>query len=252
MICAFVLILHLNALMMLLYSVKSKCVFMKKNENGTGRIKKPWPTKKAMEQVYKMKLWGDNTSDFYSGIGSHHPEIINPYIEVLTSFLTSFKSPISVCDLGCGDFNIGKELVKYTESYVAVDIVSDLIERNKQKFKEENLEFYCSDIAVDDLPSGDCALLRQVLQHLSNTEVLSIVRKLKDFKYIILTEHIPEGDFVPNKEIISGQGIRLKKQSGLNLLAPPFNFKVKKEKQLLSISLNDAKGLIVTSLYEVF
>lgn len=108
------------------------------------------------------------------------------------------------------------------------------------------------DIAVDDLPSGDCALLRLVLQHLSNAQVQSILSKLTDYKYVILTEHLPEGDFIPNKEIISGQGIRLKKQSGLNLLAPLFSFKVKEEKQLLSVVLNDRKGIIVTTVYTIF
>ena len=136
---------------------------MKKKENNFKRIKKPWPTKEAMEQVYEMKLWGANKSDFYSGEGSHHSEIVIPYIAVVTSFLTSFKKPLVVCDLGCGDFNIGKELVSHTQNYVAVDIVTDLIAHHKEKFKAENLEFHCLDIAVDDLPSGDCALLRQVL-----------------------------------------------------------------------------------------
>ena len=225
---------------------------MKNKESGTKIIKKPWPTKDVMEQVYEMKLWGDNKSVFYSGVGSHHHYIINPYIAILTSFLTSFKNPLTVCDLGCGDFNVGKELVKHTKKYVAIDIVKDLIEYNKEKFKEENLEFYCLDIAVDDLPSGDCALLRQVLQHLSNAEVQRIVNKLSDFKFVIITEHVPEGDFVPNKEIISGQGIRLKKQSGLNLFAAPFNFKVKEEKQLLSVNLNDCEGVLVTTLYKIF
>jgi SAM-dependent methyltransferase len=218
----------------------------------TKKVKKPWPTKEAMEQVYEMKLWGDNQSDFYSGVGSHHLEIVHPYIETVKSFLQSFKNPLVVCDLGCGDFNVGKELVKHTKKYVAVDIVTDLIAHNKEKFIEENLEFQCLDIAVDDFPSGDCALLRQVLQHLSNFEVQNIVSKLTDFKYVILTEHLPEGDFEPNKDIISGQGIRLKKQSGLNLLASPFNFKVKAEKQLLSVALNDCKGVIVTTMYEIF
>ncbi len=225
---------------------------MNKKENGTKRIKKPWPTKDAMEQVYKMKLWGDNKSDFYSGIGSHHPELVSPYLDVLTSFLKSFKSPLVVCDLGCGDFNIGKELVKHTKKYVGVDIVKELIVHNRNFFKEDNLEFQCLDIAVDDLPSGDCAVLRQVLQHLSNAEVQSVMSKLTGFKYIILTEHLPAGDFTPNKEIISGQGIRLKRQSGLNVLAPPFNFKVKEEKQLLSVVLNEGKGIIVTTFYKMF
>jgi len=223
-----------------------------KKENGTKRVKKPWPTKDAMEQVYAMKLWGDNKSDFYSGVGSHNPNIVNPYIDTLSSFLTSFKSPLVVCDLGCGDFNVGNQLVKHAKKYVAVDIVADLIDNNKKKYKAENLEFYCLDIAVNDLPSGDCALLRQVLQHLSNAEIQSIVRKLTDYKYVIVTEHLPQGDFLPNKEIISGQGTRLKKQSGLNLLAPPFNFKVKEVKQLLSVNLNDRKGVIVTTIYKIF
>jgi SAM-dependent methyltransferase len=221
-------------------------------KKGSKRTKKPWPTKDAMEQVYEMNLWGGNRSGFYSGDGSHHSEIINPYLDVVITFLRSFKSPLRVCDLGCGDFNVGKELVKYTKKYIAVDIVKDLIDHNKSLFKDENLEFQCLDIAVDDLPSGDCVLLRQVLQHLSNAEIQSIVSKLDDFKYVILTEHIPEGDFIPNKDIISGQGTRLKKQSGLDVLASPFNLKVKEENILSSVTLDDGKGVIVTTLYEMY
>ncbi len=225
---------------------------MKKKESKAIRRKKPWPTKDAMEQVYEMKLWGSNSSGFYSGTGSHQSEIVQPYLDVIRSFLTTFEEPLVVCDLGCGDFNVGKELVKYTKSYVAVDIVENLIERNKKEFKEENLEFYCMDIAVDDLPLGDCALIRQVLQHLSNAEVHRILTKVSDYKYVIITEHIPKGDFIPNKEIISGQGTRIKKQSGIDVLASPFDFVIKEKKELLSVVLNDGKGIIKTTLYKVF
>ena len=214
--------------------------------------KEPWPTKAAMEQVYKLNLWGNNNTAFYSGDGSHNSEIVKPYIEVVISFLSAFKTPLVVCDLGCGDFNIGNQLVKHTKSYVAVDIVPNLIAHNKKTFKAENLEFQCLDIAVDNLPVGDCVLIRQVLQHWSNTEIQRVVAKLEAFKYVILTEHLPNGDFEPNKDIISGQGIRLKKQSGVNLLESPFNLKVKDEKQLLSIPLKNNKGDIVTTLYKLF
>ena len=146
---------------------------------------------------------------------------------------------------------MGNKLVKYTRKYIAADIVEDLIERNKKLFNEDNLEFRCLDIAVDELPSGDCAIGRQVLQHLSNDEVGSILNKLTDFKYVILTEHVPEGDFIPNKNIISGQGTRLKKQSGLDVSAPPFELKVKEEKLLLSQPSEDGNGLIVTTLYNM-
>ena len=146
-----------------------------------------WPTKKVMDQIYEKKLWGGQSKDFYSGEGSHLPEFVSPYVESVRSFLTSFKDPLTVCDLGCGDFNVGKQLVPFTKKYVAVDIVADLIEYNQKTFKAENLEFQCLDIAEADLPTADCVFLRQVLQHLSNAEVQRIVEKLPQYKYIILT-----------------------------------------------------------------
>jgi hypothetical protein len=227
-------------------------MYMKQKGYESKRIKNSWPTKQAMEQVYEMKLWGSNNSSFYSGSGSHQLEIVKPYIAAVTLFLTSFKTPIIVCDLGCGDFNVGKELVKHTKTYNAIDIVAPLIAFNKENFKEPNLEFYCLDIASDELPLGDCAIVRQVLQHLSNTEVQRVMHKLIGFKYVILTEHVPEGDFTPNKDIISGQGIRLKKKSGINLRASPFHLKVEEERQLVSYVLKDARGIILTTIYKLF
>ena len=225
----------------------------KKDEEDTSkRIKKSWPTKDAMEQVYAMKLWGRNSCNFYSGEGSHLPEIVSPYVEVVTGFLRSFEPPLVVCDLGCGDFNVGRQLIASSKKYIAIDIVTDLIAYNRSIFKAENLEFRCLDIAVDELPKADCVLVRQVLQHLSNAEIKRILSKLADFKYVVLTEHIPEGDFEPNIDIISGQGTRLKKKSGVQLLEAPFHFKVKEEKQVLAIPLETEKGVIVTTLYTVF
>jgi hypothetical protein len=48
--------------------------------------KKPWPTKDAMVQIYEQNLCGGETSEFYSGLGSHHPETVEPYIAVVTPF----------------------------------------------------------------------------------------------------------------------------------------------------------------------
>ena len=138
---------------------------MANQTNKPIKPKTPWPTKDAMEQIYEKKLWGEGDTGFYSGEGSHNSEIIEPYINAVSGFLKSFKDPLTVCDLGCGDFNVGKELMKYPKKYIAIDIVPKLIERNKEEFQSENLEFQCLDIAVDELPEGDCAIIRQVLQH---------------------------------------------------------------------------------------
>ncbi len=214
--------------------------------------KKPWPTKGVMTQIYEKHLWGGNEFDFYSGSGSHKPKIINPYLKAIITFLKTKNNHLTVCDLGCGDFNIGKQLTKYSKKYIAIDIVKTLVNRNKKLYKEDNLEFYCLDITKDELPKGDCIILRQVLQHLSNTEIQKVAKKIEVYKYVILTEHIPLGDFSPNKDIVTGQGIRLKLNSGVNILEDPFNFKVKEKKQLSEIILENNKGRIVTTLYKVF
>jgi hypothetical protein len=218
----------------------------------TKKTKTPWPTKDVMNQIYDMKLWGGNAFDFYSGDGSHNPKIINPYLDAIKAFLKSYNNSLVVCDLGCGDFNIGKHLTKYSKKYIAVDIVEKLINRNQELYKRDNLEFLCLDITKDELPKADCIILRQVLQHLSNAEIENIIKKIAFYKYIILTEHIPSDNFIANKDIISGQGIRLKQDSGVNLLIAPFNLKFKEEKILEEHILENNKGRIVTTLYKMF
>jgi hypothetical protein len=96
------------------------------------------------------------------------------------------------------------------------------------------------------LLDADCVIIRQVLQHLSNAEVQKVVDKLDQFQYILLTEHLPEGNFIPNLDIIAGQGIRLKKNSGINVLGAPFNLKIIEQKEISRITSSDFKGEIVT------
>jgi hypothetical protein len=204
-----------------------------------------------MEQIYEQNLWGGNPGEFYSGDGSHHPAMVEPYLKAVTHFLRSFHPPLTVCDLGCGDFTIGKLLVPNTREYIAIDIVEDLIAWHKKNNALEHVSFHCMDIARNSLPQADCIILRQVLQHLSNEEIKAMVKKLSNYTYVLVTEHLPEGDFEPNMDIISGQGIRLKKQSGVDLLAPPFLLKVKEAKELVAVPSTTGKGVVSTNLYTI-
>lgn len=214
--------------------------------------KQAWPTKAAMEQIYEKHLWGVAKTPFYSGEGSHNPDLVEPYIKAVSSFLQSFDPPLTVCDLGCGDFNIGKQLLPFTAEYHAVDIVPSLIAYNQNCYKADKLQFSCLDIATDALPQADCAIIRQVLQHLSNREVLQISKKLSAYNYVIVTEHVPAGPFESNKDIISGQGIRIKQHSGVDLLKAPFNLRVKRVTLLVSIPLNNMGELIQTNVFQMF
>lgn len=203
-----------------------------------------------MDVIYREKLWGGKKHDFYSGSGSHLEEIVNPYIQAISSFLDSFEDKLVVCDLGCGDFNVGSNLVSFSKDYVGVDIVEDLIERNKQKFKAEKLRFECLDIVTDTIPPADCILARQVLQHLTNDEVTKVLAKLKNYKYLIITEHVPFGDFVPNKDKKTGPGTRLYDASGVDVAMPPFNLRPVAQKELLRLDFGRKRTQIVTTLYQ--
>jgi hypothetical protein len=56
----------------------------------------------------------------------------------------------------------------------------------------------CLDAAgIEPLPQAELCLIRQVFQHLSNTQISAILTKLEVLPYIIVTEHQPsDGDFV--------------------------------------------------------
>ncbi|WP_405247994.1 class I SAM-dependent methyltransferase [Cellulophaga sp. Asnod2-G02] len=222
---------------------------MKEEENQSN--KKRWPTKAVMAQIYEEHLWGGQEFDFYSGEGSHDKAIITPYIKEVSAFLNSFESPLIICDVGCGDFNVGKQLLAYTQKYIAIDIVPALIERNKIKFKDDKLSFLCLDICKEDLPVADCIFVRQVLQHLSNSEIQSFLSKLKSYKYVVLTEHVPLGNFVPNKDMVTSMGNRVKKNSGVAILELPFNFKALTSYVLVQVVLKDASS-IQTVVYQNF
>ncbi len=212
--------------------------------------KKPWPTLDVMKQIYKENLWGESKEedDFYSGDGSHNTVFVTPYINSVVSFLESSEEKLVVCDLGCGDFNIGALLYPHCYKYIGVDIVPELIERNR--FKYPQIDFHCLDISSEALPKADVAIVRQVLQHLSNIEIARIAIKLLNYKYIIITEHVPDEPYVANKDIISGRGIRLKLKSGVDLTKPPFCLSFLKKKELLSIPDNQWKGVIKTTLIQ--
>lgn len=201
-----------------------------------------------MGRIYKHKLWGGKKYDYYSGFGSHSKKVVKPYVKTIGGFLKTHEKQLAVCDLGCGDFNVGNQLVEFSESYIGVDVVPDLVERNKKQFQNSKLSFTCLDIINDDLPFADCVLVRQVLQHLSNSDILKLAAKLQKYSFAIVTEHLPKKKFVPNLDKLTGANIRLSNNSGVVLHEAPFSIPAKQKEELLRIKYN--KGLIVTTLYQ--
>jgi SAM-dependent methyltransferase len=213
------------------------------------------PSVDVFSAVYNESKWGRQSgTDFYSGSGSHRSDLVLPYVNAASAFLSSLPERPSVADLGCGDFNIGRQLRQYCGRYVACDLVPELIERNVTTFSDLGVEFKCLDIAQDDLPDAEVVFLRQVLQHLDNNKILAVVQQLYRYQFIIVTEHLPaQATFLANKDKRTGSMIRLFSDSGVVLTEAPFNLRVKAETVLCSVpeALDRRPGIIKTTLYEL-
>jgi SAM-dependent methyltransferase len=189
--------------------------------------------KQIFSDIYKNRRWGtDNKSEFYSGDGSDEEYSI-PYVRVISDFIEQ-NGVRTVVDLGCGDFRVGKRIIQLNKiKYIGVDVVEDLIRYNSETSKEGDIQFLYADIVRDTLPEGDLCLLRQVLQHLSNRDIKTILRKCKKYKHLIVTEHQPiHLTDAPNIDKEPNGSIRYYSGSGVYLDKPPYN---KRIKELLNV-----------------
>ena len=183
------------------------------------------PVDQVFAKIYADREWGrGGDAKFYSGAGSHAPEIVAPYVRAVTEYLQGLQSKPVIVDLGCGDFNVGKIFVDYASEYHACDIVPELQEHNRVNYGRAGLHFPCINIIDDALPDGDIVFIRQVLQHLGNDQIGKVIGKCEKYATWIVTEHLPAGEaFQANIDISAGCGIRRLIDSGVVLTAPPFS-----------------------------
>lgn len=183
-------------------------------------------TQDVFEKIYRTGAWGkDAEGAGTSGSGSHDRAITEPYVDEVRRLMSAPDIRVAV-DLGCGDFNVGKHFVDLCDSYVACDISNTVLEMNRARHRAPSLTFRRLDIAADDLPEGDIFFVRQVLQHLGNDQIARFVRKLNTAKpctHLLVTEHLPAGDFVPNIDKPTGAGVRVHRGGGVDIAAAPFS-----------------------------
>ncbi|MCP4397973.1 MAG: methyltransferase domain-containing protein [bacterium] len=141
-------------------------------------------------EIYDKHMWGGLKKGFYSGRGSEDYNT-REYIEFVNNFIST-KNISKIVDFGCGDFRVGGKINLKNLNYVGIDIVDKLIKSNNKMFKENNVEFIKKDIVDDELPDGDLCLIRQVLQHLSNEDIKQVLLKLKKYKYVLITDGLPQ------------------------------------------------------------
>lgn len=170
--------------------------------------------REAFRRVYATNAWG-------SGSGSAgHVEEGAAYVAAVRQFVAQ-RGVKRVVDAGCGDFFIGSQIAPYVDEYIGLDIVPEIVERNRTLYP--GVRFECVDLSKDDLPEGDLCLVKQVFQHLSNAEIARCLRNLSRYPLLLVSEHMAPHNRIANQDKPHGPDIRLYDGSSVVLSAPPFN-----------------------------
>jgi len=228
-----------------------------------GNLRRQWisrndaekSTQEVFSRIYANGLWGRNNS---SGDGSRDAWSVEPYLEMVSTWARDHEAAgLRALDLGCGDFQIGSRLFPLFGQYTAVDIVPALISMHQANPAYEKVTFRCVNAIEEELPAADVVFVRQVLQHLSNEEILHILPKLRNFKYALISEHLPSATRfrTKNADKVHGGGIRLKNGSGVYLEAPPFSLQCVESTLLLEVPGGpdvERDGIIQTTCYRFF
>lgn len=178
--------------------------------------------------IYRNSKWGNG-----SGPGSG---------EVFTlayrSFLSSFirvKGIRSVLDIGCGDWQFSKLIDWSRIDYHGIDVASDVIEANTEKYAKANIKFSHLDAVECDLPDADLVIIKDCLQHLSTENVQIILDKLKRYKNVLVIQDV-KGRRVNGDCVDAGY-------RALDIRRAPFNLNAER---VFSFGNNHKEALLLT------
>ncbi|UDF28477.1 UNVERIFIED_ORG: class I SAM-dependent methyltransferase [Roseateles sp. XES5] len=169
-------------------------------------------------EVFLKKLWGAEGS--VSGPGSHRgsPMWVKG-VDAIDAAVTKFGVR-SIADCPCGDFVSASGALELhpTLDYVGYDIVADLIEQNRKNHPDRRFEHF--DIVSSVPPAYDLIFCKELLIHLTNDQIFSILANVKKSgsKYFIASNSFG----VENTELehaVDGQA------RAVDLTKEPYNMK---------------------------
>lgn len=167
----------------------------------------------VFSRIYEKNLWGDSESRSGRGSTLARTAVIRAALPALLEGVGAQ----SMLDAACGDFNWMARVDLGGVRYVGVDVVPDLVERNRRLYGCEGRDFILADITRDPLPEVDVVLCRDCLIHHSLDDALSAVRNFRrsTSRYLLATTH---PHVRRNIDISTGSW------RSLNLRLPPFDF----------------------------
>lgn len=155
--------------------------------------------KDIFSTIYKSNTWKDNES--VSGNGSNLDQTATIRM-VLPQVFKEFNIERLV-DLPCGDYWWFKEM-GLDIAYLGLDIVDELVNKNKELYSNKQTFFMQMDATADIPPQADMILCRDMLGHLTNNDVLRVIKNFRasGSKYL-LTTTFPGRN--PNQDIKTGE-----------------------------------------------
>jgi hypothetical protein len=169
------------------------------------------PRSSVFRSIYRRGLWGGGSG---GGSGLEATRAVREQLPVLTEQL----GVRSVLDAPCGDYVWMSEVRWDLDSYVGVDIVPEVIERNRVTYETEHVQFRVADITRDHMPRADLVLVRDCFVHMSHRDVTKALRTLRDSGSTYLLTTTYPGAVKRNWNIVSGWW------RALDFQRPPFNF----------------------------
>ena len=167
----------------------------------------------VFSRIYEKNLWRDPESRSGRGSTLARTAVIRDALPALLDRLGAR----SLLDAACGDFNWMARVDLGGVRYVGVDVVPDLIARNRRLYGGGVREFLLADITRDPLPQADAILCRDCLIHHSLADARAAVSNFKrsNSRYLLATTHTT---VTRNIDVQTGSW------RSLNLRLPPFNF----------------------------
>jgi hypothetical protein len=168
---------------------------------------------RVFSEIYHANTWQNPESVSGRGSTLERTKIIMSHLPLLLQELNAEK----LLDAACGDFNWMRYVDLETVRYIGVDVVPDLIRRNRRLYEAQCRTFKVLDITKDRLPRADVILCRDCLIHLSFARIHSAMSNFKrtSATHLLCTTHTT---LLENTDCPDG-GWRC-----VNLQLPPFNF----------------------------
>lgn len=130
-------------------------------------------------RIYNLDTW-----TLGSGPGSV-AAANKPFTRLLESFIRE-NSVESIVDFGCGDWQYMSSVDLQKATYIGFDVVASVLSQNRQLYSRPNVCFERSPSDLEDLPTADLLLIKDVLIHLPNAFVAKLMEcAQRKYKFIL-------------------------------------------------------------------